>query len=204
MSKIDELLEYAENNILKLKKEELLDINRKLRLQANKRLSILEKKELSRFSYAYQEVTQFLGEKPRFRGGNKKFGQLRTEFKQLSRFLKAKTSSSKGALEAKEQQKTFFSSMGIDIVNDESRRWERIERLLVEARHAGILYEEMRPSEAKLLLKELVYDDFDTSDDDILDMLEDRIRDRYNEKTPPSSDELRRTSISPFRSGRND
>lgn len=92
MSGINELLNLSSRDVSKLSRQELARVVSQLASAANKRLRRLERTPMGTESRPYKTAM----EKGNFSVAGKKHGQLQNEFKRVSEFLKAKTSTVSG------------------------------------------------------------------------------------------------------------
>ena len=113
---IEKILEMPWEEINKLTKEDLKQITSRLVSAANKRIRRLEKIPTGKSSFAYQKIEE-RGRLFSVRGKN--VNELKNEFKNVSNFMRYKTSTVRGW----KQYRSKMESRVSDVTYGESQQW---------------------------------------------------------------------------------
>ena len=177
---ISDILDLDFEDVNKMTKENLARITGRIQSAANKRIKRLREKGVAEYSPA---IIRSLGNKVKFSIRGKSRASILKEFSQIKRFLQAKTSSLSGF---KAYKKRIESKIGTPLDNERMKKmWEIFRKYRegniglfhrVNALAGGKTY---GSDQAEKLIAEALKEG--KSEDDILQMLDDRMRATYEQ-----------------------
>lgn len=177
---ISDILDLDFEDVNKMTKENLARITGRIQSAANKRIKRLREKGVAEYSPA---IIRSLGNKVKFSIRGKSRASILKEFSQIKRFLQAKTSSLSGF---KAYKKRIESKIGTPLDNERMKKMWEIFRKYREG-NIGIFHrinalangKTYGSDQAEKLIAEALKEG--KSDDDILQMLDDRMRATYEQ-----------------------
>ena len=171
---VKQLLSLDEKDFLKLDRADLARVLTRINSAANKRLVSLQKKNIS--TPATRAASKSGG---KFSVSGKNLNQLRSEFSRVKTFMSSETSTRKGYKSFVKKSVSKLEQMGVKVSEE---NFERFASLFDELKSldASVSGRSMRYS----VMRELstMVENSDLSDDEIIERIENRVQQIYEEQ----------------------